>query len=252
MRGALRAHLPALARLPGTDARAGDGRGAHCLPDCTTSAHGRCCSLLPGFCSGLPFFCLSSYPPLDVQGLCSPCVHSEPTLFVVYGWPCKASSAQSEFLLAQLLQIDPAAWIKERQRTRQEPGEAQAQAAARMKAVSSAAGADGKPAAAEPAEPPQQPNGVAAGGAGDEELAGHPPAQGGADSTGIVKAEPKAEPATQPHQAATTAAAATDSDPVSSRSGDAGVDVAADGADAAASQHAAIKQDDDSKPQVDF
>ncbi len=85
---------------------------------------------------------------------------------------------------------------------------------------------------------------MAAGSAGDEEVAGSPPAQGGADGTGLVKAEPKAEPATQQDGAATAAAAAaTDSAPGSSRSGDAKVDAAADGADA-------VKQEDDGKPQV--
>lgn len=158
--------------------------------------------------------------------------------------------AQFNCCLSRLLQIDPAAWIKERQRTRQEPGEAQAQAATRTKAGSGAAGADGKLAAAELAEASQQPNGVAAGSAGNEEVAGEPPAQGGADGTGVVKAEPQAEAATQPHGATEAAAGATSSAPVSARSGDAEVDAAANGADAGASQRAVVKQDDNSKPQV--
>ena len=149
---------------------------------------------------------------------------------------------------SQLLQIDPAAWIRERQRTRQEPGESQPQAGTHMKADGSAASADSKLATAELAEAPQQPSGVAAGSAGDEGVAGDPPAQGGADGTGSIKAEPEAEPATQQHTAVNAAAAATDSAPVSSRSEDA---VAVD-ADGAATQQAAIKQDDGSRPQVNF
>jgi Myb-like DNA-binding domain len=203
-------------------------------------------------CSVFVSFLLVCFVPILVlkcKGGAVPAYTVHPPLFG--GGHARRPLPSPTLLSSQLLQIDPAAWIKERQRSRQEPSEPQAQAAARTKADSSAAGADGKTAAAELTKAPQQQNGVAAGSAGDEEMAGSPSAQGGADGTGGVKAEPKAEPATQPHQAANTAAA-TDSAPGSSRSGDADVDAAAGGADAAASHLDAVKQEDDSKPQVDF
>ena len=159
--------------------------------------------------------------------------------------------------MSLLLQIDPAAWIRERQHVRQEPDQQQPAAATHPKADTGAANTDSTAVQAGAAATPQQSSAIAAvavqdGGAGLE--AGSSPAKGGADGVNAVKVEPPAQPKAEPDAPTNTADAATAAADVVSapiRPGESGSDVAAAaGGDAGADHQEAVKQEDDSKPQV--